>query len=240
MHKQLVIGLCGYPGCGKDEFFNQVLQRIESHFFYRKEKFAYGIQDIVAVMGNFYQEDKSHREQFEDRQWKETASLTLGGKTGTPRYFLQQIGTEVFRDSFSKDVWVSQLDGRIASLSPDKTVFITDLRFENEYQYLRKQGGILIYIDRDYAEKKALTDPALSHASEQFIPELKQYADIVLPNQGSMSLYQKSCRYVIDVLSGFIDNRYKIVYSHPEEQAMDLLNDLRTVVCNAVNAELRE
>lgn len=70
-----VIGFAGKIGSGKDYaakvFKNTFGPRVVI------EKYAYPLQDCVAVLLGFYKEDKSHRRKFDDRFWKENAKYYI-------------------------------------------------------------------------------------------------------------------------------------------------------------------
>lgn len=222
MSQPLVIGLAGYPGCGKDELLNQISKEgTTGAECFRKEKFAYGIHDVLAVMCGFYESDLSHRERFENREWKEKGALTLAGEMYTPRYLLQRIGTECFREVLNKDVWVKSLEQRILK---DRwyVPVITDLRFQNEYEWLRSRGGILIYIDRPSSEERAVNDSTLAHASEAYIPELKKRADVVISNKGSLEQYQSLCMDILEDLVDLAEDMYDIT-------DISLLHEMRDI-----------
>ena len=56
------------------------------------------------------------------------------------RKLLQFIGTELFRTNIAPDIWVKSLWLRVKS-NPDKNYVVTDVRFPNELNYLRDNGG---------------------------------------------------------------------------------------------------
>lgn len=85
----------------------------------------------------------------------------LGGKT--VRYALQHLGTEFGRNMLGETVWLDHMHRRIeiARKRDFKGVVIDDLRFANEYQFLRDRGAYIVEMSRD----ERITRQA--HASEQ-------------------------------------------------------------------------
>jgi hypothetical protein len=64
----------------------------------------------------------------------------------TPRLALQLMGTEVGRNVFGENIWIHSLENKIKDVS--KHYVVTDVRFQNEIDWIRKQKGILIEIRR--------------------------------------------------------------------------------------------
>jgi hypothetical protein len=64
------------------------------------------------------------------------------------RLALQLMGTEVGRNVFGADLWIHALENKI---DKDENYIITDVRFQNEIDWIRKQKGILIEIRRGEA-----------------------------------------------------------------------------------------
>lgn len=58
------------------------------------------------------------------------------------RLYLQRLGTEGVRGTFGPQAWVNALDHRIQTDKPDR-VAISDVRFQSEADWVRKQGGVL-------------------------------------------------------------------------------------------------
>jgi hypothetical protein len=184
--KCLLIGVGGYPGAGKDE---SILKVLGTNYLLRRDKFAFPIQDLVAELGGIETFDNSHRNLFENREWKETYPLlTIDGKIWTPRKALQKIG-QGFRKMFGNNIWVNKAI-QSASLYPREAIcYFTDMRYATEFEMIKKAGGITVFIDRPSAEEAALSNPVFAHESEAFVPELKHRCDIVIDNSRGMEEY---------------------------------------------------
>lgn len=189
-NSKFILAIAGYPKSGKDTLANSL---IATHPVFKKEKFVYTIIDIVAILLNVYKINLTHRELFEDRDWKETHKVTFGDKTYTIRKLLQLIGTECFRDIISPDIWVSTLDTRIMATESREPIIITDLRFPNEYEYIRSKGGLVVFVDNPMARNETLSSDVFTHRSESYIEQLRSLADIVLDNSSSLEAYQDVC-----------------------------------------------
>ena len=87
----------------------------------------------------------------------------------TPRFLLQFIGTNLLRNQLHPEIWVNSLMNEYKSyLSSNHPVddldweprfiypnfIITDTRFENELEAVKKRGGITIRVNRNLEESK--------------------------------------------------------------------------------------
>ena len=78
-----------------------------------------------------------------DKFWSEEF-----GKSFTPRYALQLMGTEVGREVFHEDFWIIRLK-KFMQENPNQNFVITDVRFQNELDFVHSMNGIAIEIERD-------------------------------------------------------------------------------------------
>ena len=66
-------------------------------------------------------------------------------KNSTLREVLQIVGTELLREGFNKNIHVAST---MANIKDKDNVIITDLRFPNELEAVKKRGGITIRVNR--------------------------------------------------------------------------------------------
>ena len=78
------------------------------------------------------------------------------------REVLQRIGTDALRDNFEKDIWIKILEKE----NPTGNLVISDVRFENEAFWIRKNGGTVIRIERTDDMAKSIW---ANHESENAI-----------------------------------------------------------------------
>jgi hypothetical protein len=64
----------------------------------------------------------------------------------TPRWILQNWGTEVCRKNFHDDIWIASLENKLRT-STDNIV-ISDCRFPNEIAAIKAAGGIVVRVIR--------------------------------------------------------------------------------------------
>ena len=140
----MIVGLLGFIGSGKGTAGD-----ILKDMGFTPISFAKGVKDVTAEMfgwpRHLLEGDTQH-----SREWREKPDNFWSyefGKNFTPRLALQLMGTEVGRDVFHKDFWVIKLKNYIDNASEQNYV-ITDVRFQNEIEFINKSGGTLIEIKR--------------------------------------------------------------------------------------------
>ena len=86
----------------------------------------------------------------EAREWREQVdpwwAERLNMPNLTPRWVLQQWGTEVCRRGFHDDIWIASVENKLRR-SKDNIV-ISDCRFPNEISSIKSAGGSIIRVDR--------------------------------------------------------------------------------------------
>lgn len=100
------------------------------------------------------------------------------------RSLLQKIGCEWGRAIHGPDCWVEYL---MRSRPRLEFTTISDLRFPNEWLFVRDSGGILIHIDNPRA-----ASVHSEHESEQF--DTEQVADYIIENNGTVEEFQAKLR----------------------------------------------
>lgn len=102
------------------------------------------------------------------------------GNYYTIRQLLQKFGTEVGR-SISPNLWVDALmndyiEAKLGGYEEDWIV--TDVRFKNEAEAIRKNGGILIRLNRNTGSND-------QHSSETALDDYKNF-DLIIDNNGTI------------------------------------------------------
>lgn len=155
--KITIIGLVGNKNSGKDTIGDY----LKDNYDYVKLSYAEPLKDILQIVfGLSY-------EQLNDPELKETIDNYWGH---TPRELMQNIGTELFRNTLptlcsnlDNNIWVKCLNRKILQLrKKGYTKFvITDARFLNECEFISLHNGVLWKINRE--NKSNIQD---THASE--------------------------------------------------------------------------
>jgi hypothetical protein len=154
-----IIGLTGPAGVGKD-----TVGRLLSSS-YNLYAFARPLKQALSTLGIHEPADRAAKEAL------------LGGKPFSYRKAAQTLGTEWARN-LDPDFWLN--------LAEDKTRFMrrvvfTDVRFENEAAWVRKQGGVIWHI---HGRATTVIGDSAKHASENAV-EVKP-EDFQLDNSGSI------------------------------------------------------
>jgi hypothetical protein len=157
---------------------------LESKYDFRRDSFARSLKDGIGktVFG-------LTDEQLNDPIMKETMDPFW---EMTPRKIMQLAGTEAMRNTFDQDIWVKTLLKRI-SATPDKISFaIDDVRYHNEAAAIKKMGGKIILINREYS-----IYPSHTHISETEMASYQDY-DGVLDNSGTFTYLYKQLDKLIE------------------------------------------
>lgn len=206
-----LIGVVGFIGSGK----GTVGDILASEYGYEKLSFAGKLKDAVSVMFNW---DRAMLEgdtskSRNDREVMDEFWSKKFNKTITPRYILQFMGTEVIRNNLHENFWIDALEN---SLQKNKKYVITDVRFPNEMEMVKQNGGKLVWVkrgpdpewfeaarfqNRDRKDKYGDVDFGIPSKWEDKIPvhesEWKwirdeSYYDMVIDNNGSLEqLHEK-------------------------------------------------
>lgn len=140
-----IIGLVGLIGCGKDT----VGQHLVEHYGFTSLAFADPLKDCLCAIFGWDREMMAGRS-AESRAWREQVDEWWARKLDiphfTPRWAMQNIGTDVMRRLFHDQIWIINTERRI--LDTKGPVIITDGRFPNEIRMLRRLGGAVYRVKR--------------------------------------------------------------------------------------------
>ena len=146
---KLLIGMNGRAGTGKDFIAKNCLQD------YFKIALADHFKVDVVRKGNFTFEEVFHT------------------KPKHVRDRLQKIGTEEGRDVYGDLVWITALESWMRIISERNQIskyVITDVRFDNEAEWILSKGGIVIRIDSNRS-REGIDDETSKHSSESGISD---------------------------------------------------------------------
>lgn len=136
----MIIGICGFIGSGKDTVADYLVNVHQ----YRRESFATTLKDAVA---NVFGWDRTLLEgrTKQAREWREQVDEWWANRLDmpylTPRFVLQNWGTDLCRKYFHDDIWIASLENKLRLTKDD--VVISDCRFPNEIRGIKQAGGIV-------------------------------------------------------------------------------------------------
>ena len=178
----MLIGISGKFNSGKDTLTNGILE------FYEKQnietlhlKFADKLKQVCSIISGTDLED-GYTEKGKEK-FIESLNLTLGR-------FQQLLGTNL--RSIHPDIWVIPVIDQYLK-NCNKVCVVSDVRFKNEADSIKQNGGILIRINRNIKVNNG-RDPL--HISETDLDDYSGF-DLVIDNNGTI---EELIRKAIDFL----------------------------------------
>jgi hypothetical protein len=155
----MLIAIAGKARVGKDTIGRYIAQQYGFEHYY----FAKPLKDMVGALGF----------PASEHQTTEEKERIIPGIGRSVRYLWQTLGTEWGRQMVHPDLWLllaarrwEQVQRR-ADVDPigAQGLVITDCRFENEAQWARAAGGVVVHV-QGKGELAGMSAEARSHASE--------------------------------------------------------------------------
>jgi hypothetical protein len=190
-----IVAFCGKKRSGKDTAGDSI-----ANLGYYPIGFADPIKEMCQIVF-----------EFDDEQ-------VYGSKKGktdelwgfSPRWAMQTIGTELFRDKIGEDVWVKSLLARIDSSKVNKFA-VTDVRFPNEVDHLQRAGAEIIYVKRP-------------DRHPNFNPTKKKIAKLSSSGSITWNLVKKVAEIFTDFGSEYHASEISLD-DHPVKDEADIIND---------------
>lgn len=166
----MIIGLTGKARSGKDT----VREILERTYGFEGYSFAGALKKAMCPLFGL-DERYVLNEKNKEKPIPCWDELTL-------RRAMQLLGTEAMRGTFGDDFWIRRLRRDVYGR---RMVVISDVRFDNEAEAIRRWGGAIIEVRRDGAGLEA---EAGAHSSEQGVsPEL---VHLTLENNSTLAMLQ--------------------------------------------------
>jgi predicted phosphohydrolase len=166
----IIIGLAGKKTTGKNTVATLITKGTRKWTF----EVAFGSfvkQEVAVACGVTVDHINNNKEQF--------------------RTILQWWGTD-FRRAGNSNYWVYKMDKLLASLYSEEkaaVIIITDVRFQNEYDYIKSINGILIRVSRPLVHDD-------THLSETDLDKVHEWDSIIL-NTGTIKDLKKHVEELI-------------------------------------------
>ena len=184
----VIIGVLGFKGSGKSTFGKY----IQNKYKYKELSFASSLKDAISPIFGWDRQKLEGISQ-QDREFRETEDVFWAERLGvkcTPRWVMQNLGTDVIRKYFNNNIWIYSLERKLEEIKNKENVVITDVRFPDEIDFLKRKGAILVYIEREdspewfYDLEKVPKD---LHISEWAWVEFKP--KICIKNKGTKEMF---------------------------------------------------
>ena len=194
----MIIGICGFQSSGKDT----IAKLLINEYGFKKLSFATALKDIVAIMFG-WSRDKLEGLTKEDREWRESIDTWWADKLQmpqlTPRFVLQYIATDLFRNHFHHEIWITIVEKQLKQYN---NIVISDCRFENEINLLIKYGAKIIKVYRNldgwvskYKLGYNVEEVKKMHASET--EWIRCHCDYEITNNGTIDELYEKIKYII-------------------------------------------
>jgi hypothetical protein len=178
-----LIGVTGAKRSGKD-----TVGRFLAEQGFRNMSFAKPLKDAAALLlsrPHFQCEGNGYDREEIMPEW----GFSM-------RWFLQRLGTDCMRNQICQDFWLKRaqvsLDEHVRK-DPDSKFVFTDVRFLNEAEFIRKNGGKIIRVIRDGVGERD------SHVSEMEMNSIQ--VDATVANNGTYSdLYNNVERVMYELI----------------------------------------
>ena len=113
-------------------------------------------------------------------------------KKSTIRDIMQVLGTDLLRQGFNNNIHVA---ATLGSIKENEKVIITDMRFPNELEAIKKHNGITIRINRGLVERTGKMIQGPEHISETALDDAE--FDYVIENDCTIDDLIKKVREIL-------------------------------------------
>ena len=169
----MIVGLCGRAGAGKDSVAGVLVDR----FGFSSYSLAAEIKSCLVDLDPFI--PINNRPVRLSELLLDSSLEVLKRSYPEVRRLLQVLGAEVVRARV-ESFWVDRIEDRLLVERPERVV-ITDVRFENEIEWVRYLGGMVFCVERDGVHDE---HAGAKHSSELGVDD--RFVDSVINNSGSL------------------------------------------------------
>jgi hypothetical protein len=187
-----IIALSGKKRSGKDTIYVEA-----RHYFAEQDYEDKGYKDHGTSIGRVGFADPLKHEVSEVTGF--TTSFIEEHKQEF-RTLLQVWGTDFRRCFCGSDYWINKMDAIIKKSAKFYDIlFVTDLRFKNEANFIKSVGGFVVHVERRVQEDPEATDQSHTHVSEKDMDDYSDF-DYVLNNDKTEPELRESIGKMLDTL----------------------------------------
>lgn len=196
----MIIGIIGKMGSGKDTLA-KMIQEIQPEYGWEVKQFSGKLKQVASILTGI------DVERFNDQQFK-SQQMDESWNGMTYREFLQRLGTDAIRNVLHNNVWINALmsdykpynhpieSGSGIFVNRFPNWIISDVRFSNEAETIRRMGYPLVKITRGSSLD--------SHSSETNM-DLYGRHHYEIDNNGSISDLRDQVKSLLSRLSSTIN-----------------------------------
>lgn len=175
MRKPILIGLTGAARSGKDTSATILAKLLEADTY----AFAHPIKEACKTMFGW-------SELHVNGELKEVIDKNYGI---SPRQAMQKLGTEFGREMVHDEMWLKRAQ---VHLDCKPRLIVTDVRFDNEAQFIRTNGGHVVKIVRPECQK------VNEHKSEKGVSE--HLVDFTVHNNAGLGVLEDRLTALVKLL----------------------------------------
>ena len=159
-----IIGIAGRARVGKDTCADFLVRYLGGY--------RYGLADPLKRMLIPLGIDMT------DPFWTENKEKEIPLFGRSVRHMMQTLGTEWGRELVHPDIWIKLAE--CVLFERGERMIVSDVRFDNEAEFIRSKGGVILHVDRILAPKIE------SHASEEGVRMSPM--DLYVANDGTIDM----------------------------------------------------
>jgi len=200
--KSRIIAISGKIGSGKDEVAKLIAEK--SKIQVERRSFADKIKEITesltGIKMKIFHEKGNPFYNAVYNYTQEDKNIYLKNWNKTIGQILQQLGTDVFRNNFNKDIWINSLFDTTGKecLENGRILVIPDCRFPNEANAVLDKGGIVIRMVGDPMNIRSNSTRDLIHESEIALDEYDKFTETIHNDVPDIEVLRKKIFEVLE------------------------------------------
>ena len=121
----------------------------------------------------------------------------------TPRFHLQQFGNGYIRSFHNNEsAWLDIVKARYNELKDVDVVFITDMRQQNEADWIKDMGGLTVFVSRDWTVPEVDQQPP--HETDNALAGRHQFDNYIINKKGHVT---EAADYLARVIREKLDGK---------------------------------